>query len=90
MIIKFTARFRRQYRKADVRIRKQLKQCLTIFIKNPNDPRLRNHPLTREYEGHWSIDITSDWRAIYIESGKIEDEIVVYFTALGTHSQLYG
>lgn len=90
MIIKFTDHFRRQYKKTDVRIQKQLKQCLGIFAKNPNDPQLKNHPLKREYEGQRSIDITSDWRAIYREAGKVEDEEVIYFTSLGTHDQLYG
>lgn len=90
MIIRFTDHFRKQYKKADVRIRKRLKQRLAIFIKNPNDLQLRNHPLHREYEGKHSIDITSDWRAIYREVGKVEDEVIVYFTAIGTHSQLYG
>ena len=90
MIIRFTDHFRRQYKRADVRVRKRLKQRLEIFKKNPKDPQLKNHSLHREYEGHSSIDITSDWRAIYREAGKVEDELIVYFTALGTHSQLYG
>ena len=90
MIIRFTDHFRRQYKKADVRIQKQLKQRLEIFTKNPNDHQLRNHPLQKEYEGKRSIAITSDWRAIYREAGKVEDEVLVYFTALGTHNQLYG
>jgi len=90
MIIKFTDNFRRQYKKADVRIRKKLKLRLEIFKKNPNGPQLKNHPLQREYEGHRSIDITSDWRAIYRKAGKVDDEVIIYFTALGTHSQLYG
>lgn len=90
MIIRFTDHFRKQYKKADVRIRKRLKERLAIFKKNPNDLQLRNHQLKREYEGNRSIDITSDWRAVYRESGSVEDEVVVYFTAIGTHSQLYG
>jgi addiction module RelE/StbE family toxin len=90
MIVKFTNHFRRQYKKADVRIRKRLEKRLEIFIKNPNDPQLRNHPLRGEYEGKRSIDITSDWRAIYREPEKMGNGVIVHFTALGTHSQLYG
>ena len=55
---------------------------------DPIYPQLRNHPLRGKHVGKRSIDITADWRAIYEE--KLErEEIIAYFIALGTHSQLY-
>jgi addiction module RelE/StbE family toxin len=88
MIIKYSPNFLRTLKKADVRIRKSFKEKILIFSRNPNDPELDNHSLKKPYQGMRSIDITSDWRAIYEE--KIEgDEIVAFFVALGTHSQLY-
>lgn len=88
MIVRFTNDFFLQYKKADVRIRNKTDNCLRIFRKNPNDLRLKNHKLKREWIGHRSIDIASDWRAIYKEV-TLSDAIIVYFVALGTHKQLY-
>lgn len=89
MIVKFTEQFHEQYKKVDRRIKKSFEQGLTLFIKNPMDLQLKNHPLLREpYLGQRSINITSDYRAIY-KSEDGGEEVVIYFTALGTHKQLY-
>lgn len=58
------------------------------FVKNPNEPVLDNHELRDKWEGHKSIDITNDYRAIYYE-WEVDDEVVAYFVAIGTHDQLY-
>ncbi len=60
------------------------KERLEIFIEDPFDPRLRNHPLKGKLKGYRSINITGDWRALFKE---VEDG--VYFVIIGTHSQLY-
>lgn len=88
MIIKYSPSFLEIFKKVSVRIRKSFKQKILIFSKNPNDPELNNHPLTKEWQGHSSIDITADYRAIYREESLGED-VVAYFVALGTHEQLY-
>jgi addiction module RelE/StbE family toxin len=87
MIIRFTETFRKQYKKADVRIQNRFNYCLDLFTKDPMNLELRNHSLHKEFEGFNSIDITGDWRAIYLE--KKDDIIIFYFVALGTHRQLY-
>ena len=84
-----TIDFIRLYKKADVRIRKQVDEKLRIFSKTPHDLGLRNHPLHEEWEGFRSIDITNDYRAVYEEVQEGE-EINAYFIALGTHDELYG
>lgn len=89
MTVKYTASFLKQLKKSNIRIRKAFKECLLLFIKDPSDLELNNHPLQREYYGFRSIDITSDYRAIYKEVVK-EDDTYIYFTSFGTHTQLYG
>ena len=81
--------FFEKLKKVDVRIRKSFEEKIVVFEKNPFDPRLNNHPLQEPYEGLRSIDITSDYRAVYEEvtSGR---ETVAYFSLLGTHRELYG
>lgn len=80
--------FIEKLKKLDVRIRKRVNEKILLFSKNPDDSQLDNHPLQREYQGYISIDITSDYRAIYKET-KIGNEVVAYFIFLGTHKELY-
>lgn len=75
-------------KKVDSRIRKQLIKKLLLFAKNPTDPYLNNHTLHNEYEGYRSININSNWRAIYREVD-FGEEIVAYFVIFGTHKELY-
>ncbi len=88
MIIKYSPSFLKTFKKVDVRIRKSFKERILIFSKNPHDLQLNNHTLKDEYEGYRSIDINSDWRAVYKEA-KIEKETIAYFSDLGTHEHLF-
>lgn len=88
MIVKYSPSFIRIFKKIDVRIRKSFKQRILVFSKNPSEPQPNNHSLKDEYEGYSSIDITSDWRAIYKET-QIGEDAVAYFVELGIHEKLY-
>ncbi|MBI2430999.1 MAG: type II toxin-antitoxin system mRNA interferase toxin, RelE/StbE family [Candidatus Levybacteria bacterium] len=88
MIIKYAPPFLNILKKVNIRIRKRVKQQILVFSKNPYDPQLNNHELTREWKGFRSINITGDWRAIYTEK-RLEEENIAYFVALGTHDELY-
>ncbi|MBI2334983.1 hypothetical protein HYU96_04265 [Candidatus Daviesbacteria bacterium] len=88
MIVAYDPAFLKKFKKADVRIRKSFKERILLFSKNPNDLILNNHKLRDEYKGYNSIDITSDWRALYIEKSTKEDT-VAYFAILGTHDHLF-
>lgn len=89
MIVKYSPSFLAIVKKANIRIRKSFKERIDIFSKDPYNPQLNNHALKDEYQGYRSIDITSDWRAIY-EEIIIEEETIAYFIAIGTHKELYG
>lgn len=89
MRVKYSPTFLLKIKKVDVRVYKSLRQKITIFVKDPNDPQLDNHKLFEKWEGFRSIDINADWRAIY-EGISEGEEIVAYFVALGTHEELYG
>ena len=89
MTIKFSPDFLKKLKKLNVRIRKSFKERILVFSRNSEDLQLDNHPLKREWRGYRSIDITSDYRAIYKEIN-MEEEKVAYFVALGTHDELYG
>ncbi len=88
MIIRYSPGFIRKLKKINVRIRKNFRERIEIFKKDPLNPQLCNHELRDEYEGLRSINITADYRAIYkeVHEGK---EINAYFVAIGTHKELY-
>lgn len=88
MKIVYDSGFLEKLKKVNVRIRKELKNRLLLFAKDPNNPQLNNHPLKKEFQGYRSIDITNYWRCIYQET-KVDEEIVAYFITIGTHRQLY-
>lgn len=88
MTIRYDPNFLAKLKKINVRIRNSFKKRLEIFIKDPLNPQLNNHPLKRNYLGYRSIDITSDWRAVYSEKSE-NQEIVAFFVDIGTHKELY-
>lgn len=88
MKVRYDPGFIRQVKKLDIRIRKNLKEKVAIFIRDPFNPQLDNHGLREKYIGYRSIDITNDYRALYQE--KIEGgELVAFFSTVGTHEELY-
>ncbi len=89
MRVRLDSDFLKKLKKANVKVRKKFLQQILIFQRNPYDPILRNHELHGEWEGYRSINITSDWRALY-EELKNGDEIIAYFSYIGTHKELYG
>ena len=86
MIIETTKTFDKQYSKLNNKIQIIYKNRIVIFKSNPFDYRLRNHALKGKYLGYRSIDITGDVRALYT----IKGNIVIIFSFIGAHSQLYG
>lgn len=88
MKIRFGRKFNKQYDKADKKIKDSFDKKIKLFIQDPLDPQLRNHPLKGVLQGYKSINITGDWRALYSEL-KEREEIIIIFEMLGKHSQLY-
>ena len=88
MKIQFSSYFHRKIKKEDVRIQKSFKEALRLFMLNPFDPLLDNHPLRNLWKGCRSIDITADYRAIYEEINE-DDNVIAHFITIGTHKELY-
>ncbi|MBI2017923.1 type II toxin-antitoxin system mRNA interferase toxin, RelE/StbE family [Candidatus Daviesbacteria bacterium] len=84
----FAKKFKKQYEKANVKIKSAFDKKLELFLRDPFYPLLNNHSLTGQYLGKRSINITGDWRAIFSET-EIEEEKVINFELLDTHSNLY-
>ena len=84
MEIRYSARFRQQFKKANKKIRKAFYQRRILFEQNPHSPLLKNHRLAGKFAGYRSINVTGDWRAIYSQ-----EKNLIIFEMIGTHSQLY-
>lgn len=82
--IDFTHDFDKQLNKAPLKIKVAFRKRLSIFLTNPFNTILHNHALEGKLEGHRNINITGDWRVLFIEKPNR-----ILFTALGTHNQLY-
>lgn len=85
MQISFSKTFGKQYKKTPYKIQQAFDKRFKIFVKNPFNPILNNHSLKGIFKGHRSINVTGDWKALYLQPSKD----IVIFEALGTHNQLY-
>lgn len=85
MKITYSKGFIKQAEKLSPKLQLQLYEHITLFHDNPLNPKLRNHALKGKYSAYRSINITGDYRALYLQR---EDEAI--FDKIGTHSQLYG
>ncbi|KKT41007.1 MAG: Plasmid stabilization system [Candidatus Giovannonibacteria bacterium GW2011_GWA2_44_13b] len=85
MKVVFHQNFKKQYRKLRKNQQQKFDDQLSIFLENPFDPLLNNHPLQGKYEGFRSINVGGDLRAIY----EMAEKDIAYFIAIDTHSKLY-
>jgi len=81
----FYRNFEKKFIRIPSEIRWKFKQRRNLFLESPFNPLLHNHPLTGDRKGEWSMNITGDWRVIYIW----RDENTAIFLDIDTHSNLY-
>lgn len=84
MIVRYEKQFEKALKKLPSKIKDKFFVRLNLFIDSKFDRILNNHSVDRVYPGCNSIDITGDYRAVFIDEGSI-----VTFVTIGTHSQLY-
>jgi addiction module RelE/StbE family toxin len=84
MQIKYHKTFKKQYKKLRPNIQDKFDSRLLLFTENKYHKLLSNHPVDAAYPNCRSINITGDYRALYIEQGE-----VIVFVMIGTHSELY-
>jgi addiction module RelE/StbE family toxin len=86
MIIARSKQFNKQYQKLPTKIQEQFGERLKLFLDDERHPLLHTHVLTGEYRGRKSFNVNADVRAVFI----IKEEETIYFSAIGSHSELYG
>ena len=84
MKIIFRKRFEKSLKKLPQQVRERLYERLRVFKNNPFERILNNHSVDKAFPNCRSINITGDYRAIYLEEGNM-----MTFIDIGTHSELY-
>ena len=86
MEIVFHKNFKKQYQKLPKKVQVQVQFVirLELFIAEPNNPILHVHQLHGEDSAYTSMNVTADYRALFIE-----DRVRVTFYKIGSHSELY-
>jgi len=67
MIIKYTQKYRDNYRLLSHADKELVKDILDLFQDNPHDPSLRNHPLRKPMAGQRAISVRDDLRITFRE-----------------------
>ena len=84
-LVHYHRSFKKQFKRLPRKIHDKFGIKIRIFISDPYSIELDNHPLTGEWLGHRSIDITGDIRAVYRTEGNVN-----LFVAIGSYNQLFG
>ncbi len=86
MKIRYHRRFIKGFQKLPAKIQEKCFERLELFQRQPFHPLLNNHSVESAYPNWRSINITGDYRALF----EVQQESVVVFMLVGTHSELYG
>ena len=89
MIIRRSKHFTKAFDKLPKKIQEQFGDRLRLFLQNPSHSQLHIHPLKGELKGVYSINISGDYRAWFIVDS-CENDKLIQFVKIGTHSELYG
>lgn len=77
--------FEKSFRKLNKKAKDRALDKIEIFVDNPFEPSLKNHPLSGKFSNYRSINVTGDIRIIDRPLGKN----LVVFEDIGSHSKLY-
>ena len=81
MMIYYSSKFSREYKKLpkDIKIKAEKKE--KIFRKNPHDARLKTHRLKGILKDYWAFSIAYQYRIIF----EFREKDIVWFHSAGTH-----
>lgn len=86
MQIVLSVRFRKRFAKLPPKVRRQFERRLALFMQEPFNPLLRNHPLTGNLVGYRAFSVTGDYRVIF----RLLDVETVKLIDIGRHQHVYG
>ncbi len=78
--------FNKSYLKLSSKQQDKVDKALELFMENPFDPQLKNHPLHGDQKGRRAIAAGGDLRIVFEE---INNYKKVIFYCTGSHNQVY-
>ena len=84
MKVGLSEHFRKRAKRLSSKERVFLDERTLLFQENPNNPKLRNHPLTGKLKGYFAFSITRGKRVKYMW---IEKDAVI-FVDVGSHDDV--
>lgn len=81
MEIRYSSKFRREYKKLDQKTKGKAKEKVSWFRQDPSDKRLDTHKLKGGLEGFWSFFLDNKHRIIFEFRSKNE----AWFHLVGDH-----
>lgn len=86
MEIRYHRNFEKNFEKLDKKLKDKVIAKIAVFIDDPFNKQLRNHPLVGNLKGKRALVVTGDCRIIFEE---IDDYVLVIMLDVGTHNQVY-
>ena len=80
--------FKRSYRKRihkHAHLKRQFREKMALFLKEPFDSQLRTHKLSGKLKGTWTFSINDDYRVLF----EFIDDDKVLLIDFGTHDDVY-
>jgi len=81
MEIRYSPKFKRQYKKLSKEVKTRAEKMEAVFRKDPFDPRLKTHKLHGSEEGFMSFSVDYSCRIIF----EFYDAETAIFYEVGTH-----
>ena len=78
-------KFKKKFKKLSPKIKRNYYEKVEIFLKDPFSQILNNHSVDYIYPGWRSVNITGDYRVLF----EPQNDDIVSFMKIGTHSELY-
>lgn len=82
MLIFYSSKFKREYKKLSQRIKKLAEEQENIFRNNPFDSRLNTHKLSGYLKDYWVFGIGQKYRIIF----EFHRKNIIWFHSVGDHS----
>jgi len=77
--------FKKDFKKLPKNMRERFAQRFIVFLKNPADLILRDHPLLGVLQGKRAFSVGGDIRVVY----RFLDKNTILLLRIGTHNQVY-
>lgn len=77
--------FKKDFKKLSKNMKEQFAERFLIFLKDPAESILRDHPLVGNLHGKRAFSVAGDIRVVY----RFLDKKTVFLLRIGTHNQVY-